>query len=160
MNDCSLSELGFKGLRFTQHNKQLNETTIQARLDRALAIAEWRLMFEQAIVIHEHMLGSDHRPLVIQLEKRPKNRRQSFKYEFKWSREVDCNPVIKQEWEAYSRINARMQIPEKLHRCATTLMKRRKKKIGDSIKILISSRGKLIIALKEILAQKCNRRKI
>ena len=41
MNECSLLDISFKGLRFIWHNKQVNEATIMARLDQALATAEW-----------------------------------------------------------------------------------------------------------------------
>ena len=123
MMDCSLSDLGFKGPQYTWHNKQVEESTIMARLDRALANTEWRLLFEHAIVIHDYMVGLDHRLLVIQLEKCPKKRRRSFKYEAKWSREEDCKVVIQNEWDSNGNNNQNLQLPTKLHRCTTALIR-------------------------------------
>ncbi|CAL0321427.1 unnamed protein product [Lupinus luteus] len=39
---------GFKGTPFTQYNVRPGEANVRIRLDRALPMAEWRLLFPQA----------------------------------------------------------------------------------------------------------------
>lgn len=41
------------------------EGFIEARLDRALAYADWRLTFEGATLTHLHHVGSDHTALLL-----------------------------------------------------------------------------------------------
>ena len=48
MIDCCFLDLGFKGTPFTWCNVRPGEANVRIRLDRALATAEWRLLFPQA----------------------------------------------------------------------------------------------------------------
>ncbi|KAK2995436.1 hypothetical protein RJ640_029068 [Escallonia rubra] len=51
LNDCCFLDLGFKGTPFTWCNVRPGEANVRIRLDRALATAEWRLLFPQAQIL-------------------------------------------------------------------------------------------------------------
>ncbi|CAN1291074.1 hypothetical protein LINPERPRIM_LOCUS20987 [Linum perenne] len=62
-----LSILGSKETRFTWNNYQEKEDEIVSRIDRCLANQGWRLAFEEAVIFHETIIGSDHAPLRLDL---------------------------------------------------------------------------------------------
>ena len=54
-----------------------NKQTVKCRLDRALGNVEWHTLFPSAFVEYLGMVGSDHRPIVTNLdEKQVRTRRQ------------------------------------------------------------------------------------
>ncbi|OMO81305.1 reverse transcriptase [Corchorus capsularis] len=64
--NCGLSDLGFQGPSYTWTNRRKKGQRIHERLDRALASAEWRLLFPEAIVKHLPRFYSDHCPILVQ----------------------------------------------------------------------------------------------
>ncbi|KAJ4847307.1 hypothetical protein Tsubulata_045084 [Turnera subulata] len=60
MEECGITDLGFKGPRFTWFRGM-----IRRRLDRMLANDSWRARFEDASVFHLLRVKSDHRPLLL-----------------------------------------------------------------------------------------------
>lgn len=65
MNNCGFIGLGFNGLEFTWCNKRDPQTRVWERLDRALANAAWISLYENYRVQHLPMVGSDHRPILL-----------------------------------------------------------------------------------------------
>ncbi|KAL8463077.1 hypothetical protein ACS0TY_033917 [Phlomoides rotata] len=68
ITDLGLQDLGFTGHTFTWTNDRAGEANIQVRLDRALATAEWRILFPLHTVSHLSRTCSDHAPLLIHFE--------------------------------------------------------------------------------------------
>ncbi|CAM8900163.1 unnamed protein product [Rhodiola kirilowii] len=66
VRDCSLSDLGYKGYRYTYSNRRRGFQETRCRLDRALVCQEWRSMFPRATVTHL-VAHPDHCPILIQL---------------------------------------------------------------------------------------------
>lgn len=61
-------ELAWNGSSYTWFNKRFDNYAIQQRLDRALVSPEWQVCFPQAYLIHELLLESNHRPLILLLQ--------------------------------------------------------------------------------------------
>ncbi|KAJ4839764.1 hypothetical protein Tsubulata_022251 [Turnera subulata] len=60
MEECGISDLGFKGPKFTWFRGMLRR-----RLDRALANDSWRQRFDDASVFHLPRVKSDHRAILV-----------------------------------------------------------------------------------------------
>ncbi|KAF7822290.1 reverse transcriptase [Senna tora] len=65
--DCDWVDLGFKGSMFTWSNKQLEHEEIKERLDRCFCNLVARELFQNAQVINLEAIGSDHSPLIVDL---------------------------------------------------------------------------------------------
>lgn len=68
LNDCSLMDLESKGCAFTWFNNREGEEFVKKRLDRAVCIMDWRLMFPEAEVFALPAIGSDHCPLLLKFK--------------------------------------------------------------------------------------------
>jgi hypothetical protein len=81
--DCSLGDLGFKGLKFTWSNIKGTGAFIKERLDQALANPGWCREFPEVDVHVLPVCCSDHKPLWIHLASSAGVGRKSssFKYE-------------------------------------------------------------------------------
>jgi endonuclease/exonuclease/phosphatase family metal-dependent hydrolase len=84
--DCSLEDLGYIGNKFTWKRGRLRE-----RLDRAVGNAAWSAFFPDASVHNLAMIGSDHRPILLDTNTYTAaelilNRRRR-RFEGKWLRE-------------------------------------------------------------------------
>jgi hypothetical protein len=67
LEDCYLSDLGFRGPKFTWIGRRSNGKTIKERLDRAVANCQWCGLYRQAVVNVLAACISDHNPLLLQL---------------------------------------------------------------------------------------------
>lgn len=67
ISNCALMDLEFKGNVFTWSNNQVGEANIRERINTAMANVEWRQRFPKAQVFHDIVLGSDHCPLILNL---------------------------------------------------------------------------------------------
>lgn len=68
LEHCNLSDLGYKGSRFTWTNCQLDGNFVKVRLDRAVANSQWWCMFEGASVQVLGAHSSDYKPLLLNFE--------------------------------------------------------------------------------------------
>lgn len=99
LNRCKLLDLGFQGPFYTWTNKRDGGALIRERLDRSVAILEWRLQFSDAMVYHLPRTHSDHHPILTDCmgmyntpEVRP------FWFEFAWFTHSKCLDLIVNTW--------------------------------------------------------------
>jgi endonuclease/exonuclease/phosphatase family metal-dependent hydrolase len=67
LDDCGLTDLGYRGPKFTWCNFQTEENFIKERLDRGVANLAWRNLFPEAEIQVEVTTWSDHTCLLLSL---------------------------------------------------------------------------------------------
>jgi hypothetical protein len=101
---CGLSDLGFKGPKYTWSNCQEGLDLIKERLDRVVANRSWCEFFREAEVWVGAAISSDHAPITLhvtglapkQLQRRP------FRYEAGWELEPDYKRTVEKAWSVPS----------------------------------------------------------
>ncbi|KAJ1259810.1 hypothetical protein BS78_10G184600 [Paspalum vaginatum] len=103
LEECSLSDLGFTGDPFTWRNHcGSSDTYIKERLDRAVADEHWRDHFLAFHVRNGDPKHSDHRPVIVEVERsfseEQRSGEKSFCFEAGWVQEEDCDMIVKNAW--------------------------------------------------------------
>ncbi|KAK3211754.1 hypothetical protein Dsin_016460 [Dipteronia sinensis] len=65
VEDCGLSDMGFRGPIFTWSNKRESSAMISKRLDRGICNKEWDNLYSKSTIHHLDFWGSNHRPLLL-----------------------------------------------------------------------------------------------
>lgn len=68
MRDARLVDIGYKGQHYTWCNNQEGSNQIKERLDRVTGNVTWICKFPRLEVIHKLNIGSNHCPVVMNLE--------------------------------------------------------------------------------------------
>ncbi|XP_018853114.2 uncharacterized protein LOC109015083 [Juglans regia] len=94
LNDCGLSDLGYKGDKFTWSNRREGVQFTKERLDRALGNAHWFEVWKAYSVGVEPVHSSDHRPILVSWNTKDTmlfKRDRPFRYEAKWAVREGCD---------------------------------------------------------------------
>uniref|UniRef100_A0A2N9H346 DUF4283 domain-containing protein n=1 Tax=Fagus sylvatica TaxID=28930 RepID=A0A2N9H346_FAGSY len=102
LSDCSLQDLGYRGLDFTWSNRRVDGALVRVRLDRCVANEDWLLFFLRAQVFHVVVVSSDHIGVLADLNP-PQvtsigRRKKMFRFEHIWARELGFEEVITEAW--------------------------------------------------------------
>ncbi|XP_059429046.1 uncharacterized protein LOC132162844 [Corylus avellana] len=139
LEDCGLSDMGYKGSKFTWTNCHKDGTFMKERLDRAVANRAWCEMYINREVQVLAARSSDHKPLLLKIfdaEIAQPNYHKSFKFEAKWLADGECMEVIKKAWEMGVDGGIGMQTARlKLAQCQTQLMRWSARKYGDAERV-------------------------
>ncbi|XP_059431505.1 uncharacterized protein LOC132165008 [Corylus avellana] len=89
LENCGLSDLGFRGPKYTWSNCRDNHEFTKERLDRGVANLIWRDLFPEVEVMVENTVCSDHTPLMLCLKGIRRNGMglRRFRYEAAWRSE-------------------------------------------------------------------------
>lgn len=71
----SLIDMQSKGQQYSWTNKRDGDSLVKQKIDRALISVEWMLLFENAHLLILSRIGSDHGPLLLQVE--PEGKKES-----------------------------------------------------------------------------------
>ena len=101
INGCGLWDVGFISLKFTWLYQREDRVQIRERLDRALATTNWLNLFSSAKLYHLTSSASDHSPLSLNLERRPRKRklRKVFRFKSMWLQDSRCEEVVHEAWD-------------------------------------------------------------
>lgn len=99
INYCGLSDLGFKGSKFTRTNKRSKGHTILERLDRLFDNYDWINLFPNAIVINLPRTHSDHCPIQPFLTVFTHPTTKIFRFETMWASHPDVRTMISIIWK-------------------------------------------------------------
>lgn len=67
LDECDLSDLGYRGPTITRNNKRGGRANAQERFDRYVGNSDWRQMIPEASVRYLSFFSSDHRPIELSL---------------------------------------------------------------------------------------------
>lgn len=140
LETCNLSDLGYKGAKFTWNNRQNDGSFIKERLDRVLSNNEWRGLNPNALEQVLPSIVSGHKPLLVMVCKEKEARRfllRSFKFEASWLLDDDYNIVVQGAWNADAGGSTAVEVAqEKLEMCQTRQKQWSRKKFGLAEKVL------------------------
>ncbi|XP_060972639.1 uncharacterized protein LOC133038488 [Cannabis sativa] len=120
-------DLGSQGGKYTWFQKSTSVgggcSLKRARLDRALASIDWRMIHPSAITNVLSAATSDHRPILLDTEGGANCGKSMFKYELMWGRDPKCHWVVKNAWKDKLHQNPMINIYRKLKRTKEHLSK-------------------------------------
>jgi hypothetical protein len=101
LEECELSDLVFRGPKYTWSNGRESRDYIKERLDRGMANTAWCELFPLAEIWVEGQSNSDHAMLTLSLvsQRRMKHKTHRFRYEASWELEVGYKELISKAWE-------------------------------------------------------------
>lgn len=96
LEDCGLSDLMFRGPKFTLSNFQEGFSFTKERLDRVVANRDWCEHFNEADVLVGVAISSNHSPIFLNLlgQGSGRQRRRAFQYEVGWELDMHCREII------------------------------------------------------------------
>lgn len=130
---CGLMDLGFTGSPYTWSNGRRGVNNIRERLDRALANAAWRNIYQQVHIKHLPRYKSDHSPIMIDcgtnsVHNKQQRRCRMFRFEHSWLHHQGFQKILQDSWkETYMANN----LGEKIMRCGESLGRWETKEFGN-----------------------------
>lgn len=143
MELCGLNDLGFEGYPFTWSNGRMNDGNIQCRLDRGMASEAFINRFSPIKVVHLPRNGSDHAPLLFELEACTADNQQRrvhlFRFEEAWAKDGRCEDLIKEAWRrspnhCTGKLQAIQTIDETFKEYRTGVVRKEIKRIEELVK--------------------------
>lgn len=126
LEGCGLSDLGYKGPKFTWTNCREDTEFIKERLDRAVANHDWCESFQGVEVLVGVAICSNHSPIFVCLKQKGIERRgrRKFRFEAGWEINTRCRAIIEQSWKGKnSQTDPWRQLSCKLETCKNSLMR-------------------------------------
>jgi hypothetical protein len=126
LEECSLSDLDYRGPKYTWTNCRDGNQFTKEQLDRAIANQQWRDFFREVDVFIGAALSSDHSPIVINLDggEVGQQHQRRFRYEAHWEIDKKCHDIIAQAWEDWGATADPWQnITRRIERCKKGLYK-------------------------------------
>lgn len=93
----NLLDMELKGCKYTWCNNR-ESGLVQERIDRMLSNGPWQFAFPDATLTALPALGSDHTPLILQLQKQRIRRYKRFSYEEFWDGHEELPVVVDSGW--------------------------------------------------------------
>ncbi|KAH7859929.1 hypothetical protein Vadar_007196 [Vaccinium darrowii] len=150
LNYCGLVDLDFKGPKFTWRNNRTGSDCIMERIDMAFANSRWRELFDQALVLVDIAVGSDHNPLFLNTQTPLNIVGKPFKFESLWTTEVECRDIIQNVWESNWEGPRMVKFCKKLRGCKVKLKEWHRAKFGDLRFQIAVTKDKLLEVQKQL----------
>ncbi|KAL0448586.1 UNVERIFIED_CONTAM: putative mitochondrial protein [Sesamum latifolium] len=121
-----LSDLGFRGVKYTWCNRRQTPDTIWARLDRGCGNSRWWERHSGTTVMHKAVPYSDHVMLHIQWNKQGLTKprcKNHFRFDSRWLQSEDCYKVVEAAWQATVYQDPNTRIWRKIQDCRLSLIR-------------------------------------
>ncbi|KAL0796652.1 hypothetical protein Bca101_068029 [Brassica carinata] len=133
LNTLGLHDLKTVGGQYTWMG-QRKHYSIQSKIDRVVATAEWQNLFPRAYVQLLDWIGSDHKPLLLNTCDRKWKGTKLFRYDNRWRFNKEVKKEIQLTWEAKCQNLPVSRFHIALKRCRTSLAKWKSKSATNSAK--------------------------
>ncbi|KAH7836079.1 hypothetical protein Vadar_032514 [Vaccinium darrowii] len=150
LNYCGLVDLDYKGPKFTWRNNRSGPDCIMERIDMAFANSRWRELFDQALVLVDTAIGSDHNPLILNTQAPLNIVGKSFKFESLWTTEDECREIIQEVWGSNGVGSCMVNFCKKLRGCKVKLKEWHRAKFGDLRFQIAVTKDKLLEVQKQL----------
>ncbi|WMV13660.1 hypothetical protein MTR67_007045, partial [Solanum verrucosum] len=129
---CGLMDLGFNGPKFTWSNQRGINFRIWKRLDRAMVNDKWLQHMPHTSITHLPSVGSDHCPLLMEMNTRAENHIKYFKFLNFWADQPSFLTAITDCWNRKIKGNPMWIFHQRMKRvAASTLSTWSKMQFGD-----------------------------
>ncbi|KAH0674028.1 hypothetical protein KY284_025115 [Solanum tuberosum] len=128
---CGLIDLGFSGQKFTWSNSRGIQQRVWKRLDRALVTDAWLEKMPQTTITHLPSVGSDHCPLLMEMNAREDDHIKYFKFLNCWTDQPNFLDIVKACWDRNVKGNNMWKFHQKMKRLSNTLSNWSRKEFGD-----------------------------
>jgi hypothetical protein len=116
LDDCGFIDLGYSGPSYTWTNNRVGDMTWE-RLDKAVATANWLMLFPTAKVHYLEGRWSDHKPILVSTEPIRTPTKKLFHFEEIWTSNVGCEQTIEAYWKTTKTGVPMYQVWDKIHAC-------------------------------------------
>ncbi|XP_059284742.1 uncharacterized protein LOC132038032 [Lycium ferocissimum] len=134
LTDCGLIDAGYTGAQYTWCNNWGHPKTIWKRLDRLVYNEAWLDKFNGTSVSHLARTGSDHAPLLANVEKEKIMPIRYFKFLNIWCKHKDFQDTVKEVWMNPTQGTAIWQLYVKMKAVAKRLSCWSREAFGDIFK--------------------------
>ncbi|XP_049399716.1 uncharacterized protein LOC125863741 [Solanum stenotomum] len=128
---CGLIDLGFSGQKFTWSNNRGIQQRVWKRLDRALVNDAWLEKMPQTTITHLPSVGSDHYPLLMEMNAREDDHIKYFKFLNCWTDQPNFLETVKACWDRNVEGNNMWKFHQKMKRLSNTLSNWSREEFGD-----------------------------
>lgn len=97
-----------------------------------MAKSQWVSLHPKAQCTHDIAVGSDHAPILVNLNLEDCKGRKSFKFKDMWMKNPTCFEIIKSAWERGGRLSRQDHFNVKLKACRTDLSRWSKQVFGNN----------------------------
>ncbi|KAG6672142.1 hypothetical protein I3842_16G043300 [Carya illinoinensis] len=101
LEECELSDLGYKGYKYTWCNNMEGIEFTKDRLGKVLGNSDWHSLYDLIDIYILPVQSLDHYHLLISCPNQERDfmcTRKIFRYEASWARREECKDVMKKAW--------------------------------------------------------------
>nr|XP_009595999.1 uncharacterized protein LOC104091923 [Nicotiana tomentosiformis] len=131
IENCGLTDLGFYGPRYTWSNGSGICSIVWKRLDRGLVNDNWLSIFPATTITHLASTGSDHSPLLMEINVRQDSIKKYFRFLNCWVKNKSFMPLVQEVWNGPINGSAMWIFHQKLKALSSALSKWSRQKYGD-----------------------------
>ena len=128
---CGLVDMGYSGQNYTWCNHRKNGDRVWKRLDRGMVNDNWLEKMPQSSITHLPAVGSDHSPLLMEMNNNQSAVIKYFKFLNYWTENDHFLSTVNNCWNRHVKGEPMWILHTKLKRLTKTLRDWSKKEYGD-----------------------------